>query len=94
VFYLLLISNTNFKYCPPGRGISPEAIKILWSDPRFEDPVMHHAAFGKFHDQGDRPVREGVSKGEEDGRRPLSLQAGHPPNSRKAVWGVACLQGV
>jgi hypothetical protein len=34
-----------------------------------------------------RPVREGLSKGEEDGRRP-------PPNSHKAVWGVARPQGV
>jgi hypothetical protein len=35
-----------------------------------------------------RAVREGGSKGEEDGRRPPALQAGHPPNGRKAVWGV------
>jgi hypothetical protein len=27
-----------------------------------------------------RAVREGVSKGEEDGRRPPALRAGHPPN--------------
>jgi hypothetical protein len=27
-----------------------------------------------------RPIREGVSKGEEDGRRPPALRAGHPPN--------------
>jgi len=31
-----------------------------------------------------RPVREGVSKGEENGRRPPALRAGHPPNGRKA----------
>jgi hypothetical protein len=43
---------------------------------------------------GDRPVREGVSKGEEDGRRPPALRAGHPPNGRKAVWVVAHPQGV
>jgi hypothetical protein len=41
-----------------------------------------------------RPVREGVSKEEEDGRRPPALQAGHPPKGRKAVWGVARPQGV
>jgi hypothetical protein len=33
-----------------------------------------------------RPVRRGVSKGEEDGRRLPALRAGHPPNGRKAVW--------
>jgi hypothetical protein len=43
---------------------------------------------------GGRAVREGVSKGEEDGRRPPALRAGHPPNGRKAIWGVACPQGV
>jgi hypothetical protein len=41
-----------------------------------------------------RAVREGVSKGEEDGRRSPALRAGYPPNGRKAVWGVARLQGV
>jgi hypothetical protein len=41
-----------------------------------------------------RPVREGVSKGEEDGRRPPALRKGHPPNGRKAVWGVSRPQGV
>jgi hypothetical protein len=29
-----------------------------------------------------RPVWQGVSKGEEDGRRPPALRAGHPPNGR------------
>jgi hypothetical protein len=55
---------------------------------------------GELHDQGDtkwmvitRPVREGVSKGEEDGRRSPALRAGHPPNG-KAVLGVAHPQGV
>jgi hypothetical protein len=33
---------------------------------------------GKF-----RAVWEGVSKGEEDGRRPPALRAGHPPNGHK-----------
>jgi hypothetical protein len=32
------------------------------------------------------PVRKGVSKGEENGRRPHALRAGHPPNGRKAIW--------
>jgi hypothetical protein len=41
-----------------------------------------------------RPVREGVSKGEVDGRRLPALWASHPPNGRKAVWGVAHPQGV
>jgi hypothetical protein len=41
-----------------------------------------------------RPVREVVSKGEEDGRRSPTLRAGHPPNGRKTIWGVAHLQGV
>jgi hypothetical protein len=41
-----------------------------------------------------RPVREGVSKGEEDGQKPPALQAGHPTNGRKAVWGVARPQGI
>jgi hypothetical protein len=41
-----------------------------------------------------RPVREGVSKGEEDGRRLPALWEGHPPNGRKAVWGMARPQGV
>jgi hypothetical protein len=41
-----------------------------------------------------RPVRRGVSKGVEDGRRPPVLWAGHPQNGRKAVLGVACPQGV
>jgi hypothetical protein len=41
--------------------------------------------------ESSRPVREGVSKGEEDSRRPPTLQAGHP---QTAVWGVAHPQGV
>jgi hypothetical protein len=41
-----------------------------------------------------KPVQEGVSKGEEDARRLTALQAGHPPNGRKGVWGVARPQGV
>jgi hypothetical protein len=41
-----------------------------------------------------RPVREGVSKGEVDGCKPPALQAVHPRNGRKAVWGVARPQGV
>jgi hypothetical protein len=41
-----------------------------------------------------RPVREGVSKGEENGRRLPALRAGYPPNGHKAVWGVARLQGL
>jgi hypothetical protein len=41
-----------------------------------------------------KPVRERVSKGEEDSRRLPALRVGHPPNGRKAVWEVACLQGV
>jgi hypothetical protein len=41
-----------------------------------------------------RPVRRGVSKGEEDGRRPLDLWVGQPPNGRMAVRGVARPQGV
>jgi hypothetical protein len=32
-----------------------------------------------------RPVRGGVSKGEEDGRRPLALQAGHRAAGRIRV---------
>jgi hypothetical protein len=36
-----------------------------------------------------RPVRCGVSKWVEDDRRPPALWAGHPRNSRKAVWGWA-----
>jgi hypothetical protein len=49
---------------------------------------------GEFHDQGDaRPVREGVSKEEEDGRRLPTLWVGHPPNGLTAVWGVARPQG-
>jgi hypothetical protein len=40
------------------------------------------------------PVRRGVSKGVEDGRRPLALWAGHPRNSHKAVLGVVHPQGV
>jgi hypothetical protein len=44
--------------------------------------------------QQGRPVRRGVSKGEEDGCRPPALQAGHPPNGCKAVLGVARPQGV
>jgi hypothetical protein len=49
---------------------------------------------GKARRRSARPVREGVSKGGDDGRRPPDLLAGHLPNSRKAVWGVSCLQGV
>jgi hypothetical protein len=41
-----------------------------------------------------RPVRCEVSKGVEDGRRPPALQADHPRNVRKAISGVARLQGV
>jgi hypothetical protein len=41
-----------------------------------------------------RPVREGVSKGEEDGHRPPALRAGHSPNGHKAVWGVARPAGI
>jgi hypothetical protein len=32
-------------------------------------------------------VREGVSKGEEDGRRTPALRVGYPLNGRKAVLG-------
>jgi hypothetical protein len=39
-----------------------------------------------------RPVRRGVSKGEEDG--PRGKKTAHPPNGRNAIWGVACPQGV
>jgi hypothetical protein len=41
-----------------------------------------------------RPVRRGVSKGVEESRRPPTLGAGHPRNGRKAVSGMARLQGV
>jgi hypothetical protein len=41
-----------------------------------------------------RPVQERVSKGEKDSRRPPAPWAGHPPNGRKVVWGVARPQGV
>jgi hypothetical protein len=41
-----------------------------------------------------RPVRRGVSKGVEDGRRPPVLRAGHLKNSCKAVSGVARSRGV
>jgi hypothetical protein len=41
-----------------------------------------------------RGGRNGVSKGIEDGRRPPTLRADHPLNSRKAVSGVAKLQSV
>jgi hypothetical protein len=41
-----------------------------------------------------RPVRRGVFKGEEDGRRSPALRAAHPPNGHKAVWGVAHPQGI
>jgi hypothetical protein len=55
---------------------------ITWQGPLSFQPE------GEFHDQGEakwivirsRPVRDGVSKGEEDGRRPTALRAGHPPN--------------
>jgi hypothetical protein len=40
-----------------------------------------------------RPVRRGVSKGKEDGRRPSALRAKRP-NGHKAVWGVARPQGI
>jgi hypothetical protein len=62
--------------------------------------VIVDVAVGEFHDQADatwivaRPVREGVSKGEEDGRRSPALRAAHRPSGRKAVWGVARPQGV
>jgi hypothetical protein len=36
---------------------------------------------------GNRPVRRGVSKGVEDGHRPLALRVGHPQNGRKGVEG-------
>jgi hypothetical protein len=41
-----------------------------------------------------RHVRRGVSKGVEDGRRPLALRVGHPRNGHKAVLGMARPQGV
>jgi hypothetical protein len=43
---------------------------------------------------GDRPIWRGVSKGEEDGRRPPTLWAGYSRNGHNAVLGVARLQGV
>jgi hypothetical protein len=44
------------------------------------------AAWGRWVSEG-RPVREGIFKGEEDGRRPPALCAGHPQNIRRAVSG-------
>jgi hypothetical protein len=41
-----------------------------------------------------RPVRRGVSKGVEDGRRPTALQAGHPRNNHKAILGLVHPQGM
>jgi hypothetical protein len=41
-----------------------------------------------------RPIRRGVSKGVQDGRRPPALRVGHPRNSFKAISGVACPQSV
>jgi hypothetical protein len=41
-----------------------------------------------------RPVRRGVSKGVEDGRRLPALQASYPRNDHKAVSRVACPQGI
>jgi hypothetical protein len=40
------------------------------------------------------PVRRGVSKGVEEGRRPPALRTGYPKNGHMAVSGVARLQGV
>jgi hypothetical protein len=41
-----------------------------------------------------RSVQRGVSKGVEDGHRPLALLAGHTRKGRKAVSGMAHPQGV
>jgi hypothetical protein len=40
------------------------------------------------------PIRNGVSKGVEDGGRPPALPAGHPRNGHKAISGGTYPQGV
>jgi hypothetical protein len=59
---------------------------LSWRIPPEPGPNCHQVV--SVIRQMSRPIREGVSKGEEDRRRPLALRAGHPPNGHKAVWGV------
>jgi hypothetical protein len=97
----MYINDTNCKYHDI-TGIKNQEIiyTVQWCPPlsiTLQFPGVAVSAlivndgFGRPDTGGGRPVKGGVAKGEEDGRTPHALQAGHPP---KAVLGMARPQGV